>query len=66
MDDRDYEAGKVEGRDWMIRILKVHDSFEAQALSEEEKFKRASAHGGRLSKFDDGFFLAAEEARLEF
>jgi hypothetical protein len=66
MDDRDYEAGKIQGRDWMIRILKVHDPFEAQALSEEEKFKRAIAHGGRLSRFDDGFFVAAEEARREF
>jgi len=31
-------------------------------LAEEEMFRRGTAHGGRLSRFDDGFFFAAEEA----
>jgi hypothetical protein len=66
MDDRDYEAGKIQGRDWMKQVLATSDPFEAQALSEEEKFKRGTAHGGRLSKFDNGFFFAAEEVLREW
>lgn len=65
MDDRDYEDGKIQGRDWMTQILKTHDPFAAQAISEEEKFRRGTAHGGRLTRFDDGFFFAAEEVRRE-
>jgi hypothetical protein len=65
MDELEFEAGKVQGRAWMTRLLKTHDPFEAQAMSEEEKFRRGTAHGGRLSRFDDGFFVAAEEALRE-
>ncbi len=65
MDDSEFEAGKVEGRNWMAQILRTHDQFEAQLLAEEERFRRGSAHGGRLSRFDDGFFSAAEEVIRE-
>jgi hypothetical protein len=61
----DFEAGKVEGRNWMTQVLKTHDEFEARALSEEEKFRRGTAQGGRLSRFDDGFFVAAEAVLVE-
>jgi hypothetical protein len=61
----EFESGKVEGRKWMTQVLKTHDRFEAQALSEEEKFRRGTARGGRLSRFEDGFFLAAEEVLCE-
>ena len=57
----EYDAGTRAGRLWMIGLLKRHDEFEARALSEEEKFKRAAAHGSRLSRFDDGFFVGADE-----
>jgi hypothetical protein len=56
----EYNAGASAGRLWMIELLKRHDEFEARAVSEEEKFRRAAAHGNRLSDFDDGFFVAAE------
>ena len=65
MDELEFEAGKVQGRAWMTRLLKTHDPFEAQVMSEEEKFRRGTTHGGRLSRFDDGFFVAAEEALRE-
>jgi len=65
MDDPEFEAGKVQGRTWMSQILRTHDPFEAQVLAEEERFRRGTAHGGRLSRFDDGFFLAAEEVLWE-
>ena len=37
MDELEFEAGKVQGRAWMTRLLKTHDPFEAQVMSEEEK-----------------------------
>jgi hypothetical protein len=58
----EYDAGTRAGRVWMIDLLKRCDEFEARALSEEEKFKRAAVNDSRLSSFDNGFFLGAEEA----